>query len=68
MMPRTLLAVFGQIGNVGNDDVHAQQLGFGEHQAGIDDDDVIAPAHGHAVHSELAETAQGHNMQFSSWH
>ena len=63
-----LLAVFDQVRDVGNNDVHAQQFGFGEHQAGVDDDNVIAPAHGHAVHSELAQTAQGHDMQLSSWH
>ncbi len=62
------LPVLDQIGNVGNDDIHAQQFGFREHQAGIDDDDVVTPAHGHAVHSELAQAAEGHNMQFSSWH
>ena len=62
------LAVFDEIGNVGDDDVDAQQFGFGEHQAGVDDDDVVAPAHGHAVHAELAQAAQRHDMQFSSWH
>ncbi len=44
------------------------KFGFGEHQAGVDDDDVIAPAHGHAVHSELAQAAERYNVQFSSWH
>ena len=68
MMRANPLPVFGQIGNIRNDDVDAQQFGLGEHQASVDDDDVIAPAHGHAVHSELAQTAEGHNMQFSSWH
>ena len=63
-----LLAVLDQIGNVGNNDVHAEKFGFGKHQAGVDDDDVVAPAHGHAVHAELAQPAERHNMQFSSWH
>ncbi len=62
------LTVLGEIRNVGDDNVDAQQFGFGEHEAGVDDDNVVTPAHGHAVHSELAEPAQRHNMQFSSWH
>ena len=48
-----------QIGDVGNDDIDAEQFGFGEHQAGIDDDDVVSPADGHAVHAEFAEAARG---------
>src|SRR5580692_5818644 len=62
------LPVFDEIGNVRNHDVHAQQLGLGEHQTRVDDDDVIAPAYRHAVHSELAQTAEGYDVQFSSWH
>ena len=49
-----LRAIFNQVGDVRHNDVHPQQLGFGEHQPGIDHDNVILPAHGHAVHSELA--------------
>ena len=67
-MPRTALAVLDEIGDVGDDDVDAEQFGFGEHQSGIDDDDVVSPAHGHAVHAEFAEAAQGDDLQFSSWH
>src|SRR5271170_3168774 len=63
-----LLAIFGEVRNVRNDDVDAEQFGFREHEAGVDDDNVVTPAHSHAVHSELTEPAQGHNMQFSSWH
>src|ERR1700675_74012 len=62
------LPVFDQIGNIRHDDVHAQQFGLGEHQTGVNDDDVIAPTHSHAIHSKLAQTAEGHNLQFSSWH
>ena len=63
-----VLAVLDQVGNVGDDDVHAEQFGFGEHQAGVDDDDVVSPADGHAVHAELAQSAERNNMQFSRWH
>ena len=57
-----LMTIFEQIGDIGNDDVDAEQFGFGEHQAGVDDDDVIALADGHAVHAELAHAAQRNDM------
>jgi hypothetical protein len=50
------LSVVGEIRDVGDNDVHAEEFGFREHQAGVDYDYVVAPAHGHAVHAELAET------------
>ena len=53
------LAVLDEIGNVGDNDVDAEQFGLGEHEAGVDDDDVVAPANGHAVHAELAQAARG---------
>jgi hypothetical protein len=59
-------AILKQVRNVGDNDVDAQQLGFGEHESGIDNDDVIAIADGHAVHAELAHAAQRNDMQFSS--
>ena len=62
------LAVFDEIGNVGDDDVDAEEFGFGEHESGVDDDDVVTPADGHAVHTELAEAPEGDDLQFSSWH
>ena len=62
------LAVFGEIGNVGDHDVDTEKFGFGEHESGVDDDDVVAPADGHAVHTELAEAPKGDNLQFSRWH
>ncbi len=56
------VAIFGEIGNVGNDDVDAEQFGFGEHEAGVDDEDIVSVADGHAVHTELAEPPQGNNL------
>ena len=50
-----LAAVFRQVGEGGNDDIDAEQLVLGEHHSGVDDDNVIVPADGHAVHSELAQ-------------
>src|SRR5258706_7029641 len=62
------LAVLDEVGNVGNNDVDSQPFSFREHEAGLADDNVIAPADRHAVHTELAEAPQGDNLQFSSWH
>ena len=62
------LAIFDEIRNVGDYDVDAEKLGFREHESGVDDDDVVAPADGHAVHTELAQAAKGDNLQFSRWH
>jgi hypothetical protein len=53
------LAVLSEIADVGDDDVDAEELFFGEHQAGIDDDNVVFIAEGQAVHAELAESAEG---------
>ena len=52
------LAILKQIGDIGHDNIDAQQFGFREHQAGIDDDNVVTPANGHTVHAELAQSAQ----------
>jgi hypothetical protein len=62
------LAVLGQVGNIRDNNIDAQQFGFGKHQAAVDDDDIVTPAYGHAVHPELAQAAEGYDVQFSSWH
>jgi len=48
------VAIFKKVGDVGDDDIDSEQLRFGKHQAGVDDDDVVAPAQRHTVHAELA--------------
>ena len=60
--------VFNQVGDVGNHDIHAQQLRLREHQPGVDHDNVVFPAQGEAVHAELAQTAQGNDFQFFCLH
>ena len=57
-----------QIGEVGDHDVHAQELLFREHHPGVDDDDVVPVAQGQAVHAELAEPAQGDHLQLAIRH
>jgi hypothetical protein len=61
-------AILDQVGNIGDNDVHAQQLGFRKHESGVNDDDVVAPANGHAIHAEFAEPTEGYNLEFSYWH
>ncbi len=51
-------AILLEIGDVGNDEVDAEKLRFGEHHAGVDDEDVVAESQGHHVHAEFAETAE----------
>ncbi len=53
-----VLAILLEVGEVGRDDVDAQQFGVGEHHAGVEDDDVVAVADGHAVHAELAQAPE----------
>ena len=55
------VAVLDEVADVGDDDVDAQELFFGEHEACIDDQDVVAPLEHHAVHAELAQTAERDN-------
>ena len=55
--PRTMLACCFKIGEIGSDDIDAEQFRFGEHHARIDDDDVISIAKRHGVHAELAQSA-----------
>ena len=63
-----MIAIFQQIGDIGDDDVNAQQLGFRKHEAGVNHDDVVAPAKGHAVHAELTESAERDDVQLACGH
>ena len=63
-----VLLVFNKVSDVGHNDVDAEQLRLGKHEPGVDDDDVVFPAEGEAVHAELAQPAEGDNFQFLSLH
>ena len=54
-----VLAILLEVGDVGDDEVDAEELGFGEHHAGIDDEDIVTETKDHHVHSKFAETAEG---------
>ncbi len=61
-------AVLDEIGDIRYDDVDAEQVALRKHEAGVDDEDVFVPADGHAVHSELAESANGYDLQLAFRH
>ncbi len=63
-----MLLVLNQVGDVGDNNVDAQQLRLGEHQARVDHNNVVFPAHCQAVHSELAQPAQGNDLQLFCLH
>jgi hypothetical protein len=54
--------VLHQEGEIGHDDVHAEEFGAGEHHSRVDDEDVVAVAQGGHVHPELSETAQRNHL------
>ncbi len=51
------LSVLFQVGEVGRDNVDAEQFGIWEHHAGIDNDDVVTVTQCHGVHPKFAQTA-----------
>ena len=59
-----LVLVLAQVGDVGDDEVHAGHVLFGEHNPGVDDDDVVAVLKGHHVLADFAEAAQGDDPQY----
>jgi len=63
-----MLFVFNEVADIGDYDIHAQQFRLGEHQPGVDHDNVVFPANGHAVHAEFAESTKGDNFQFFRLH
>ena len=60
------LPVFPQVGDVGDDDVNAEQFGVREHHAAIDDHQMAIVFEGHHVHSELAEASEGNGAQLAA--
>ena len=57
------------VGDVGDDEVDAEHLLVGEHEAGVDGDHVVAVLEQHHVLADLAETAEGDYAKFADvWH
>ena len=57
------LAIGADVTEVGNDNVNAQQLCVGKHNAAIDDDDVIIKFIRHHVHPEFAQAAERNSLK-----
>src|SRR6478672_11523604 len=53
-----MTSVLFEVRKIGSDNVNTQQLGIGEHHAGVDNDNVVTVAQRHGVHAELAKAAQ----------
>ena len=54
-----VLAILFEVGDIRDHEVDAEEFGFGEHHACVDDDDVVTETKDHHVHSKFAETAKG---------
>ena len=63
-----MFPVFSEVGDVGHDDVDAQQFRFREHEAGVNNDNVVFPADRQAVHAEFAEATEGDDFQLICLH
>ena len=61
-----LVLVLLQIGDVGDDHVHAQQILVGEGHAGVDDDHVVVIFQNGHVLADLVETAQRDDLQLGA--
>jgi hypothetical protein len=57
-------AVLDEVGDIRDDDVDAEEFFFGEHEAGVNHDDVVAVVEREAVHAELAKSAERDYLQF----
>ena len=53
-----VLAAFLEVGDVGHDEVDAEHLLVGEHQAAVDHDDVVAVLEHVHVLADLADAAE----------
>ena len=52
-----------QVREIRDDAVHAQHVGIGKHDPGVDDDRRLTPAERQHVHAELAESAKGYDLE-----
>ena len=57
--------VVDEISEVRDHDIDAEQLGLWKHEPGVDHDNVVAPAYGHAVHPEFAKATERNDLKFS---
>ena len=55
------VGVLEDVGDIGDDQVHAEHVLFGEHEAGVDGDEVLAVLEEHHVLADLSESSQGYD-------
>src|SRR6266545_1972642 len=58
-----LADTLGDVSYVRNDEVHTQHLFVGEHDAGVNEDQVIGKLESHHILADLAQPAQGNHSQ-----
>src|SRR6185312_2554160 len=56
------IAVFDQVCDVGNDNIHAEQFLIGEHQTCVNDKNVVLPANCKAVFAEFSQAAEWNDL------
>ncbi len=56
-----LILALKHIVHVGDDDVDAQHVAFGEHQAAVDDQQFLVVLKDHHVFPDLTDAAEGDN-------
>ena len=64
-MPRMRSSLPLQIGDIGDDQVHAELLGFGEGHAHIHDEDVVAIFDDGHVLADFPQTSEGDDANFT---
>ena len=52
-----------EIGQIGDDQIHAGQLRLGEHDARVDKDGRFAIGEDHHVHAEFPDAAEGYHLE-----
>ena len=57
------LLVFQQVGDVGDDEVHAELVGAGEGEAAVNDDDLVLTADRRHVLADLADPAERDDLE-----
>jgi hypothetical protein len=50
-------AVLDEVRDIWDDDIYTEELFLGKHEAGVDDEDVVAEAECETIHAELTEPA-----------
>ena len=58
-----MVGPFHQIGNIGNNQVHAQLFLGGKLDAAVDDDNIVAALQGHHIFADFAQAAQGDDAE-----